>query len=131
MIEKILAAEVPLGHIGGQPSEGFGPWGTLYLFEDVTTAARAFTTILSRVIGIMTVVAGIWFFFILIIGAFGLLTAGGDPKKIEGATKRISSGLTGLVVIVLAYALISLIGNFLGFDILNPQEIIRQFNPLT
>ena len=129
MIEKILAAEIDLGPIGGQPSEGFGPWGTLHLFRDVDIAAGYLTSILSKIIGIMTVIAGIWFFFILITGAFGYLTAGGDPKKIEGATKRISNGLIGLIVIFLAYALISLIGSFLGFDILNPQEIIKQLGP--
>jgi hypothetical protein len=129
MIEKVLAAEVPLGNIGGEPSEGFGPWGALYKFSNVGVAARHFTSILSKIIGIMTIIAGIWFFFILVIGAFGFLTAGGDPKKIEGATKRISNGLTGLIVIVLAYALISLIGNILGFDILNPQDIITQLGP--
>ncbi|HUV42837.1 MAG TPA: hypothetical protein VMY36_02910 [Patescibacteria group bacterium] len=129
MIEKIFAAEVDLGPIGGDPSEGFGPWGALYRFSNVGVAARHFTSILSKIIGIMTVIAGIWFFFILVIGAFGYLTAGGDSKAVEGATKRISNGLTGLIVIVLAYALISLIGNFLGFDILNPQEIIEQLGP--
>src|SRR4030043_546096 len=93
MIEKIFAAETDLGPIGGQPSEGFGPWGTLHLFSDVTIAAGYFTSILSKIIGIMTVIAGIWFFFILITGAFGYLTAGGGPKKNEGATKKNRNGL--------------------------------------
>src|SRR4030043_298221 len=85
MIEKILAAEIDLGPICGQPSEGFGPWGTLHLFRDVDIAAGYLTSILSKIIGIMTVIAGIWFFFILITGAFGYLTAGGVPKKILAA----------------------------------------------
>lgn len=126
MNEKFLA-QIDLGTIGG-PREGFGPFGNLDL-SSVSEAASAFTSIISSIIGIMTVIAGIWFFFTLIIGAFGYLTAGGDPKKIESATKRIGNGLTGLIVIVLAYALIWLIGAILGLDILNPQDVIELLAP--
>ena len=123
---SVYLAQIPLGRIG--KGQGFGPFSNLDL-SSVGEAASAFTSILSKIIGVMTVIAGIWFFFILIIGAFGFLTAGGDPKKIESATKRIGNGLTGLVIIVLAYALIWLIGGFLGLDILNPQDVIELLGP--
>ncbi len=129
MIEKVFAAELPLGPIGGGKEEGFGPFGYLWAFSDVGEAARQFTSILSKIIGVMTVIAGIWFFFILMIGAFGYLSAGGDSEKIKSATQRIGNGLTGLVVIVLAYAFISLIGRLLGIDILNPQDVIDLLGP--
>jgi len=123
---SVYLAQIPLGRIG--KGQGFGPFGNLDL-SSVGEAASAFTSILSKIIGVMTVIAGIWFFFILIIGAFGFLTAGGDPKKIESATKRIGNGLTGLIIIVLAYALIWIIGGFLGLDILNPQDVIELLGP--
>lgn len=123
-MNEAYLAQIPLGRIG--EGEGFGPFNTL---TEIGEAASAFTSILSKIIGIMTVIAGIWFFFILIMGAFGFLTAGGDPKKIESATKRIGNGITGLIVIVLAYALISLIGRILGFNILNPQDVIELLGP--
>lgn len=120
-----------LGKIGGgKGEEGFGPWGWLGGTKDVGEAAGEFTWIISRIIGVMTVVAGIWFFFMIIIGAYGYLTAGGDSKKIEESTKKITSALTGLIVIVLAYAFISLIGKLLGFpQILDPQDIIELLGP--
>lgn len=127
MIEKIFAAELPLGPIG--KGEGFGPFGYLWAYSDVGEAAKQFTSILSKIIGLMTVIAGIWFFFILMIGAFGYLSAGGDSEKIKSATQRIGNGLTGLIVIVLAYAFISLIGSLLGIDILNPQDVINLLGP--
>lgn len=127
MEKKLLAKIIDLGKLGG--GEGFGPWGLLGGTKEVGEAASEFTLIISRIIGIMTVVAGIWFFFMIIIGAYGYLSAGGDPKKIETATKKITSALIGLVVIVLAYAFISLIGRMLGFDILNPQDIIKLLGP--
>lgn len=124
MKEKYLA--LSLGRIG--EGEGFGPFSGLDL-GDVSGAASAFASIISKIIGVMTVVAGIWFFFILLIGAFGFLSAGGDPEKIKSASQRIGNGLTGLIVIVLAYAFISLIGRMLGLDILNPQDVIELLGP--
>ena len=130
MKKQLLARIINLGKIGGRAGEqGFGPWGWLGGQKEVNTAALHFTSIISRVIGIMTVVAGIWFFFMVVIGAYGYFTAGGNSKKIEEATKKITSALTGLIVIVLAYAFISLIGRILGFDILNPQDIIQLLGP--
>lgn len=125
MKEKYLA-QLNLGRIG--EGEGFGPFSGLDL-SNVSEAASAFASIISKIIGLMTVIAGIWFFFILLIGAFGYLTAGGDSEKIKSATKRIGNGLTGLIVIVLAYAFISLIGRMLGLDILNPQDVIKLLGP--
>jgi hypothetical protein len=126
MISENLLAQTNLGRIGG--ADGFGPFGNLDL-SDVGAAAGAFNTIISNTIGIMTIIAGIWFIFMFIMGAFGYLTAGGDTKKLGDATRRIGTAFTGLIVIVLAYALISLIGGLLGFNILNPQDIIVKLRP--
>lgn len=130
MEKRLLAKIIELPKIGGGKGEGgFGPWGWLGGVKDVGEAAREFASIISKIIGVMTVIAGIWFFFILLIGAFGYLSAGGDAEKIKSATKRIGNGLTGLIVIILAYAFISLIGRMLGLDILNPQDVIKLLGP--
>lgn len=122
-----LLADLPLERIGG-PEEGFGPFGNVDL-TSITEAAGFFTRVISNTIGVMTIIAGIWFVFMFIVGAFGYLTAGGDKQKIGSATSRIASALIGLVIVVMAYALISLIGKLLGFEILNPQTIIESLNP--
>jgi uncharacterized membrane protein len=130
MDHKIFLAQTPhpLGQIGGK--EGFGPWGNLgQLGTEIGAAAGAFANIISRIIGVLTIVAGLWFIFSFIIGAYGFLTAGGDTKKIEEATKKITSAIVGLVVVVAAYALISLIGGLLGFEILQPQKFIEMLGP--
>jgi len=116
-----------LGRIGG-PEEGFGPFGNLDL-SSVSAAAEAFNRVISNAIGIMTIIAGIWFVFMFVIGGYGYLTAGGDSKKISEANSRITTALIGLVVVVSAYALISLIGALLGFKILQPQEFIQNLQP--
>jgi len=129
MIKTILAREVPLGPIGGEREKGFGPWGYLWEKEEIAEAAGVFTGIISNIIGVMTIVAGIWFIFQFIIGAYGYLAAGGDPKKMSDATAKITSALIGLVVIVAAYAIISLLGALLGFEILKPAKLIELLRP--
>lgn len=122
-MKNLLALD--LGNITGPE-----PWGNMALRGDtVTPAASAFTKIISNTIGVMTIIAGIWFIFQFIIGGLGFMTAGGDPKKMSETTKKITSALTGLVVVVAAYAIIHLLGALLSFDILNPQDIIERLRP--
>lgn len=129
MINLTVFAQQPLGQIGGEPEEGFGPWGNLGVSKNISDAAGYFTDIISRIIGVMTIIAGIWFIFQFIIGAYGYMTAGGDQKRITDAGSKITNSLIGLVVIVAAYAIISLLGSLLGFDILNPQNLIPTLKP--
>lgn len=126
MIPKVEALSEELGRIGGP--EGFGPWGNLNL-NTVADSAEAFATIISNAIGIMTIIAGIWFLFQFIIAAISIIGASGDPQKLEAATNKIKSALTGLVITVAAYALISLLGKVLGFDFLNIASLIGKLKP--
>lgn len=126
-----VLAQTPkeLGPIGGEAGTGLGPWSWLFKQKDVVYAAGIFTDIISRIIGVMTIVAGLWFIFQFIIGGYSYMTAGGDPQKMGQATQKITSALIGLLVIVAAYAIISLLGALLGFEILNPQIIIEKLKP--
>lgn len=125
---KPLIAATDLGTIGG--NQGFGPWGNIAAAgSGVAEAARIFTFTLSRLIGILTVIAGIWFIFNFIAGALSFLSAGGSEEGIKKATAKITQSLIGLVVVVAAYAIISLLGALLGFEILNPQDIINKLSP--
>lgn len=129
IIKKALAA-VELPPIGGE--EGFGPFGNIVNESaegSVETAGTSFNLIISNVIGIITIIGGIWFIFTFILGAFSFLTAGGDKAKMEEASKKITQGVIGIVVLAGAYALISLIGTILGYNILNPLETILRLSP--
>ncbi len=111
------------------PPDGFsGPGGGAFENPGADPAGN-FETLITTIIGVMTVVAGIWFIFVLFIGAIGWITAGGDKGAVETARKRISSGITGLTVVVIAIFLASMVGQFLGFDILNLAEMINGLAP--
>lgn len=127
ILNVILATEEPLGRIG--EGEGFGPWSYVGIASGIGTAASLLADIISKIIGIMTIVAGLWFMFQFIIGGYSYMTAGGDPKKMSDATAKITSALIGLVVIVAAYAITSLLGELLGFKILNLEPLIKKLGP--
>lgn len=114
-----------LGRLGG---EGLGPWASLNL-DSIAEPAKAFAKIISNAIGVMTIVAGIWFLFQFIIAAVSIIGASGEPEKMKSAMGKIQSALVGLVVTVAAYALISLIGAILGFEFLNIVSLIERLTP--
>ncbi len=78
-----------------------------------------FSKIISMSIGVLTLVAFIWFLFVLITGAIGVMNAGGDQKALESSRKRITNGLVGLVVVIASLFIVDLIGMIIGVDYLN------------
>lgn len=107
------------------PSGGFTGFGMLgnpnpYNTSDANGAINVFAKFLSTVIGVMTIVAIIWFVFVLITAAISWISAGGDKNAIENAKKRITNGIIGLVITIAAVFIIGIIGTVLGIpNILN------------
>ena len=119
-------ADIQLAPEGG--FRGFGPLGLEG--KDPTDAPGLFTQFLSSTVGIITVIAFIWFVFLLLTGAFGLMTAGSDKAQVENARKRITSGVVGLVVVIAAIFLVDLFGTLLGIpNILNPAILLERISP--
>lgn len=105
------------------PLQGTGPLGSP---TSTLNASNLFTDTISKIIGVMTVVAFIWFTFQMIIGAMRIVMSGGDKAALEGARKQITTGVIGVVIVVSAIFVVSLLGTLLGFNnILNPACIIN------
>ncbi len=108
--------------------KGFGP---LSDFIDSITrtnpdpAISTFSNFISTIVGILTVVAFIWFIFNLFIGAIAWLSSGGDKAKLQEAQKKITTNLVGLVIVVSAIFLTKIIGVVFGIDILAIQNLIK------
>ncbi len=127
---KLLAASggQGLGTIGGG---GLGAFGNVNFgggqAGGVTALSKVADTV-SAIVGFMTVTAGIWFMFQLLAGGYEWINSGGDTKKLQSARDRITHGFFGLTIIIGAWALLAITGQFLGFDILigNPGTIIQQ-----
>jgi uncharacterized membrane protein len=96
---------------------------------DPATSPAAFTKVMSTALGILTVIAGLFFLFRLITAAFKWIGAGGNKDSLSSAQKQITSSLIGLVIVVLSYALVGLIGSILGLNILNLTPLINSLAP--
>lgn len=129
--------ETPLGGTIGGGS--LGPFGQLITTlqggvgdaAGATTALTWVTSVVSSIIGVFTVVAGIWFLLNFIIGGLNWVSAGGDKHALEEAQKRITSAFIGLLIVVAGWSILALAGKFFGFDILisDPATIIRNLFP--
>lgn len=114
-----LAGDIQVGDLEGQ--------GAL---ASPTDAPGDFAMIISTTVAILTVVAAIWFLFLLITGGIGIMTAGGDKSAYENSRKRITNALIGLVIVVAAVFIIEVVALVIGIpDILNISQIIADLTP--
>lgn len=85
---------------------------------------------ISNIIGVLTVFATIFFVVYFLIAALSWVTSGGDSGKLQTARERMLHGVLGLIIVVAAYGIIGLIGSVVGFDILNPAELLLDIAPI-
>ena len=74
------------------------------------------------------VVAFVLAFIFLIVGGVRWITAGGDEKGVAGARNTITAALIGLVIVLVAYALIRLVELFFGVNIITGGVTIPNIN---
>lgn len=75
--------------------------------------------LLSGAIGFILVIAALAAFIFLIWGGIQWITSGGDKASVEAARSRILAAIIGLFVVFAAWALMTILGQFFGFDITN------------
>jgi len=119
-----LAEDIQIAPEGG--FRGFGIFG-LEGSVSADSSGALFNLFISRAIGVITIVAFVWFIFLFFSGAIGIMTAGGDKQSMESAKKRITNGLIGLIAVIAGIFVVSLLGQFLGIEnVLNPGEAVRE-----
>lgn len=120
-----LANEIRLA-----PTEGFRGRGELGL-EGIQAfkSAEVLTRLISRIIGVLTVVAFLWFTFKLLTGAIQIISAGSDKAKYEEARGNLTYGLIGVVITVAGIFIIDLVASFLNIEFLDIEQIIVDLSP--
>lgn len=93
---------------------GEGSTGSVIAGEGFTLSS-----IISTAIAAVLAIAGIIFFFMLIIGGVQWILSGGDKTNTENARNRITSALIGLVIVFAAFAIIQLLDAVFGVSILD------------
>lgn len=97
----------------GEGFRGFGPLG-LEGKSAQNDAPLIFQSVISSTIGLLSIIAIIWFIIILLTGSLSLIASGGDKATAENAKKRISNGLIGLLLTIFGIFIISFIGYMFG-----------------
>lgn len=80
---------------------------------DVATI-KGLECLFSNTLSVLTTVAGLVFFFMLIAGGFKMIFSGGDPKTAASARSTITSAAIGLVVSIAAWLILNFIEIFTG-----------------
>ncbi len=102
---KKLALKLPGGEVINNPKD-FNPQ-----FTDIGS-------IITQLLPIIFVLAGLVLFIFLIIGGFGLLTSGGSPEKMKASQGKITSAVIGFVIIFISYWLVRILEIVFGISIL-------------
>lgn len=76
---------------------------------------------MSTLLAILTVLAGMFFIFYFVMGAFKWVTAGADSGNVQKARDQMTQSVIGMVIIVMSYSIIGLISNLFGFNVLQPM----------
>lgn len=85
------------------------------IFTDANTLPSVFV---GRILIFAVSIAGFIFLLRLIISGFNLLTANGDQGKVQSATKGLTTGITGLIIVISAYFLAQIIQYIFGLKVL-------------
>jgi TRAP-type C4-dicarboxylate transport system permease small subunit len=70
--------------------------------------------IVSSLINLVLVIAFVVFLFLLLWGGIQWITSGGDKEALAKAQGKISSAIVGIIIVISAWAILSLVRNFFG-----------------
>lgn len=73
--------------------------------------------IFGNIVSILTTVAGIAFFFMLIAAGFRYLTSSGDPKAVASAGNTLTWAIAGLVIVIVTWFILVLIYRLTGVEV--------------
>jgi hypothetical protein len=104
MTKNLLAGSVPLG-----PINGIGPLG-----NPGSTPALTLSNLISTVIGLLTVIAALYFLISLVTASISIISAGGDEGKYQAARQKITTGIIGLAVSIAGIFIMDVIATLLG-----------------
>lgn len=115
----VPGAVTPLGTIQSKLTQGYSP------SSDV---AGDLTKIISNLLAIITIIAGLSFIYFFMVGAINWITAGGEAQKAQTARTMIMNALIGLMITVIAYPALLLLSSLLGIPLAKPAELFGQLN---
>lgn len=134
LAQNLIALETEGVPLGRDPLTGPGRIG-----EAVNTAldtnthgvagggvVDVFSQQFSNLIGLLTVLGGVFLVIYFLLAAFEWIQAGGDAGKVEKAQQRMVNGAIGMLVMIIAFGIIGIIGGVFGIELLNPGQVFLE-----
>lgn len=81
-------------------------------------AIAEFSPLISGVLQIIMIIAALICFVYLVWGGIEWMTSGGEKSAVANARQRISAAFVGLLIVLAAWAIITLLEYLFGFSIL-------------
>ncbi len=94
--------------------------------DDLAGSTGALEAVISNVLVVFTIIAGLAFSIYFLLGGLTWITAGGDKGKIDKAKAMMTNGAIGIIVVAVSYAVVWIVGRALGLDILEPGKAIQE-----
>lgn len=73
----------------------------------------------GNVVSVVLGFSGLVLFIMLVLGGIKYISAGSDPKAVEGAKKTLTYAIAGLVLVALAFLIIRVIEFVTGVNVSN------------
>lgn len=81
-----------------------------------TDSVTKVESILSTILGFLTIVGIIFFVVQVILAGFNLISSKGDPKEFQQSLTKLIHNLIGLLIVVAAYGVTVFLTNILGLN---------------
>jgi len=92
---------------GSLTGPGINPTSPL----DATTKFEIFA---GQILGVLTIIGVLYFIIQIIFAGYSYIASKGDEKNMESSRKRLTEGVLGLVIVVVAVGLGSLLAKLAG-----------------
>ena len=93
-------------------------------------SASQLEKIISGVIGVLTIVAFIYFAIQIILAGYSFISSQGDAAKLKAARDRLTNGILGIVVVVIAFGLTAFLASLLGIEnVFSLSTFINSISP--
>jgi hypothetical protein len=101
-------------------ASGFNLGDRLFFQGSTATSQYSSTSsLINNILPNVYIAGGLIIFIMIVMGGFTIIANSGNPDKIAGGTKTITSAIIGLVVLFASYWIIQIIQVLTGVPILN------------
>lgn len=90
--------------------------------SNIGPGAIGLNNFLNKIVELIYLAATIIFVFMVLISGLQWLLSGGEKEGVAGAQKRLTWAIIGIAFLALAFVIIKILGNILGFEFFAGQN---------